>query len=868
MKMPFAEDAVFLRAVQHHQKGELRQAEGFYRLVLQAAPGHPDANHNLGMIAVQSNQPAAGLPFLRIAVKARPGEWQFWASYIDALARAGDFDAAHSALKRLRKRGFPKASVADLARRIDVPAPGELKRIVELYEQRDVALGEPLVRQLLAKFPTVGVLWKALGLFLNQKGDIPQALAALHTALQYSPEDGEISYNIGVIEEAQGHIDAATKYYQQAVDLKHHDITARFNLASMHMRAERHIEAELEYRRVVAYFPAHDGAYNNLGGILRSQGRLTAAETAYMRFLTLRPTVGAAFSNLGVTFQETGDFNRADWYFQAALILDPSAIDAFYNYGNSLREQGVLALSERIFRRVLSLMPTMSQAANNLGHVLLLQGRLDEAEEMFAYSLRYSIQDYYNFATSETQDPNIGFAVGANEAGSVLIAEGRREDAEKMFERSFNKLALSDETALQSEVIRNIMPSQSNYLFAVNYHPDKTAEQIFLAYQDFERRIGLPLRGTWRPHGNNRDPDRRLKVGYVSPDFSYHSTKMFLEPLLARHDRNEFELYAFAELRAQDAMTERYKAMVDHWIPTRGFGDEFVVDKIREAGIDILVDLAGHTAGNRLAVFARKPAPVSATWMGYNYTTGLSAIDYFLTDEGCAPPGCDHLFAEQPWRLKDLAFSYRPMDGMGDVSTLPALARGYVTFGTLSRSVRINHRTIRVWADLLRRVENSKLVINSGNFKSRYTQDVLADKFMVHGIARDRLDIGCDSPPWDVLRRIDIAVDCFPHCSGTTLFESLYMGSPIVTLADRPSVGRLGTSILSALGRPEWIAQTESEYVDIAVALATDIDRLAAIRAGLRQEMLASPVMDEIGTTRRIEAAYRQMWRKWCESGQ
>ena len=198
------------------------------------------------------------------------------------------------------------------------------------------------------------------------------------------------------------------------------------------------------------------------------------------------------------------------------------------------------------------------------------------------------------------------------------------------------------------------------------------------------------------------------------------------------------------------------------------------------------------------------------------------------------------------------------------VSPLPAIERGYITFGTLTRSVRINHRTIRVWSEILNRVEGAQLVIDSGSFRDSYAQDMLAEKFAAHGVSRDQLQIGCHSPPWDTLRGIDIGLDCFPHNSGTTLFETLYMGIPYITLAGRPSVGRLGSSILQGVGHPEWIAKTEDEYVEKAVAFQ-DLPKLAAMRAGLRQEMQAAPLMDEAGFARKVETAYREMWQCYCE---
>ena len=402
-------------------------------------------------------------------------------------------------------------------------------------------------------------------------------------------------------------------------------------------------------------------------------------------------------------------------------------------------------------------------------------------------------------------------------------------------------------------------------LFVLNYHPDKSGEEIFEAYREYDARFGLPHQSEWRPHGNSRETNRRLKVGYVSPDFKKHPVRHFLEPLLAHHDKQAVEVYAYAELAREDSVTARYRKYVDQWVPTQGLSDKELAERIRADEIDILVDLAGHTAHNRLGVFARKPAPVSLSWLGYGYSTGLTAIDYMLTDETSAPAGSEGLFSEKPWRLATPGYVYRPAEGMGEVSPLPATNSGYVTFGTLSRGIRINHRVIRVWSEILKRVEGARLVIDSKDFRDVYSQDILAEKFAAHGISRDQLQIGCHSPPWDVLRGLDIGLDCFPHNSGTTLFETLYMGVPYITLAGRPSVGRLGSSILEGVGHSEWIARSEDEYVEKAVALAENLPQLAALRAGLRREMQAGPLMDEHAFARKVEAAYRDMFGKWAE---
>ena len=487
-------------------------------------------------------------------------------------------------------------------------------------------------------------------------------------------------------------------------------------------------------------------------------------------------------------------------------------------------------------QRAAELSPDDPAVHIDLGVIFRAHGRFMEAEA----SLRRAVQ----------LDPDLADA--HRNLGAVLTEQMRFAEAEASQRRAL---------ALEPDRVR----AHQALLFLLNYDADKSAEEIFAAYGNYNERIGLPHRSAWRDHTNSRDAMRRLKVGYVSPDFRNHSVRFFLEPLLAHHDKQAVEVYLYAELRQEDAQTQRYRTYADHWIPTAGLSDDALAERIRADGIDILVDLAGHTEGNRLQVFARKPVPVSLSWLGYGYTTGLMAIDYLLTDSVSSPEGSESLFSEAPWRLATPGFVYRPAEGMGPVSPLPAARHGKVTFGTLTRAIRINHRTIRVWSEILKRVDNAQLLIDSLNFQAPETQALLTERFAAHGIGPERLVVGFHSPPWDLLREMDIGLDCFPHNSGTTLFETLYMGVPYITLAGRPSVGRLGSSVLEGVGHSEWIARSEEDYIEKAVALASDLPALAAIRSGLRSEMEAGPLMDEPGFARKVEAAYREMWIKWSE---
>jgi len=401
-------------------------------------------------------------------------------------------------------------------------------------------------------------------------------------------------------------------------------------------------------------------------------------------------------------------------------------------------------------------------------------------------------------------------------------------------------------------------------LFSIVYSNNLTDEEIYKFYRLYDKKNKKTQRYNWKSFPQIKKSKPKLKIGYVSPDFRNHSMENFLKPVLENHNHEKFEIYAFAELSQEDNSTQRYKSYVDQWVPTQGFTDLEMVQKIRELQIDILVDLAGHTKGNRLGVFAYKPTPISCSWwIGSGYTTGLSAIDYFLTDDVMAPPGSDHLFSEKLCQLPPHATIWQPdIQKMGGVNSLPALEKGYITFGTLTRAIRINENVIKVWSEILKRVKNSKLVINSRAFDNLSASNSLLKKFKEENISCNRVDIGYQSPPWDLMRQIDIALDCFPHNSGTTLNEHLYMGNPFITLSSRPGVGKIGASLLTAIGRSEWVATSEDEYIQKAVELTSDIKKLAIIRGSLRKEVKQSSIMDHKGFVKELERTYQSMWER------
>jgi predicted O-linked N-acetylglucosamine transferase (SPINDLY family) len=368
-----------------------------------------------------------------------------------------------------------------------------------------------------------------------------------------------------------------------------------------------------------------------------------------------------------------------------------------------------------------------------------------------------------------------------------------------------------------------------------------------------------------QPHPNDRSTDRRLRVGYVSPDFRSHVVGRNLLPLFQEHDHQRFEILCYADTRRPDELTNRFRGYADAWRDTAGLTDGQLAERIREDRVDILVDLTVHMAHNRLLVFARKPCPVQVTFAGYPGTTGLSTIDYRLTDPYLDPPELyDHDYSEESIRLPDSFWCYDPLQSEPAVNALPAREKGYISFGCLNNFCKVNTPVLKIWARVLKAVDRSRLMILAGEGTHRqHTLDLLVEE----GVARDRVTFVARRPRAQYLRYyhdIDVGLDTVPYNGHTTSLDSFWMGVPVVTLVGPTVVGRAGLCQLMNLGLPELIASSPEQYVHVAAELAQDLCRLSELRATLRDRMQASPLMDAPRFARNIEAAYREMWRRWC----
>nr|WP_315482385.1 tetratricopeptide repeat protein [uncultured Undibacterium sp.] len=629
----------------------------------------------------------------------------------------------------------------------------------------------------------------------------------------------------------------------------------------------------------VQKFKSDGNGWNLLGISYIHQGKFEDAKNALLEAVKILPKNQHVLTNLGNALIALGLNREAITYLVRAIEVDPGLVPALNNLGNAYRYVGQVDAAIETYLRGIALAPNFAELYTNLGVAYAQNNRYVEAIASYDNALKFDprlIPVYANKADSFRQKGEVKVAIQLCEEVLKLYPDCQEVwAAYGICLRDASRVDEAIEALIKAQSYkntRNVLTDTAIYtslLFCLNYQPDLSAEMIYGAYREYNQKHGLPYMSCWKPFLNPKNVTRKLKVAYLSQSFYSHVCKHFLFPLIENHDRQQVEVFAYANCVRQDEFTEMYKLAVDHWVDTNALNDDELAERIRADGIDVLIDIAGHTNDNRLSVMARKPAPVSAHWLDFGYTTGLTAIDYYITDDMGISGDCQHLFSEKLWPLDGPFLAYRPFEfayGV-EVANLPAVKNGYITFGCLSRSIRINHKVIRVWAAILDAMPTSRLIIDSADFKDAEVCAEMVSRFVAQGIEASRLEIGFHTPASHVLNKIDISLDCFPHNSGMTLVESLYMGVPFISLAGRPTVGRLGASILSAAGLADLIAFSEEEYAQKAVILAHDIDRLIDMRKNLRKQVENSALMNEAGFARSMEKAYRQMWQIYCEKG-
>ena len=620
-----------------------------------------------------------------------------------------------------------------------------------------------------------------------------------------------------LIQHRAGRLDEAEALYRQALSQNPRHADALHLLGMIFQQTGRPEAAIQAIRHAIEVSPVTPHYHLTLGNLFGEQNRLADAIACFDRAIALKPDLAEAHNNRGTALVRLGYREKADNAFAQAIAHRPDFAEALNNRANVLRDLGRPADAVAVARQALALHPTDPEAYFHLGNALGDQGDLDAAAT--------------SYETAIALTP--GHARALNNLGNIRKQQGRPGEALTHYAR-----------AVASEPDDHL--AHSNLLFCLNYLPDQSPTALRDGAAGYGAQIATRVTTpytTWQAPG----PDQPIRVGFVSSDLRAHPVGFFLESLIRAADPTRVAFFAFPSRRGEDATTARLKPWFAGWLPIHDLDDAAAAERIHAAEIHILIDLSGHTADNRLPLFVRRPAPIQATWLGYFATTGLAAIDFIIADPIVVPSEEAHHFTETVWRLPDIYLCFTPPEPDIPVADLPSLTNGYVTFGCFNNLTKVNDAVVAVWSKILLAVPESRLMLKASQLANPAVRANIIHRFANYGIAAERLLIEPPSPRGDYLRaynRIDIALDPFPYPGGTTSFEALWMGVPVLTKRGDRFLSRAGETISRNAGLPDWIAENDTNYVERAVRFAADRPALAALRARLRSQVLASPLFD------------------------
>jgi len=751
----------------------------------------------------------------------------------------GIFDRFRSATPSRTVDGKPDISGQDATRLIEqghaLEAEGRLAEAMQCY----------LDAIRLAPNPARGHLNRGNVLLLQ--GDLNGALDAFRTAIKHKPDYAGAYYNIGNALLNDGKLDEAAASYRSALEIQPNYAEVHCSLGVALKELGQMGSAIACFSKALEIDPGLTEANFNLDAAIRNifnlantlmgSGQLDEAVANYRRVLEIKPDYAEAHTTLGVALRELGQIEGAVASYRRALEIKPDSAETHCNLGVALKDLGQLDNAVSSFRRALELNPDLAQAHSNMGNTLMDLGQFVNAAESYHYAIKIK--------------PD--FAEAHYNLGNTLTFLGKLDDAVASFRRAL-------------EFKPDFSAVHSNLLFALNYAANHTPAYCLEQARQYGRIVSVKASGRYSAWQCAISPER-LRVGLVSGDLWMHSVGFFLEGLLSHMDPARIELIAYPTHHEEDELTARIKPFFSAWNPLVGKNDEDAAHLIHADGVHVLLDLSGHTAHNRLPVFAWKLAPVQVTWLGLPATTGVAEMDYVLGDPYAIPAEFESHFSEAVWRMPESCLCLAVPTPSVDVAPLPALSAGYVTFGSFNNLTKVNDAVVAVWARILQSVPGSRLLLKTKQLSEPAVCEQTLHRFAACGIGPDRLLLSRTIASRDdhlaAYNKVDIALDTFPYPGVTTSAEALWMGVPVLSLQGDRFLSRTAGSIAHNAGLPDWIAADEDDYVAKAVTFASDLKHLAALRAILRQQVLASPLFDAPRFARNFEDALWGMWQHY-----
>ena len=718
------------------------------------------------------------------------------------------------------------------------PPQDEIAALVDLYHSGQMAEAEQASRELLKPYPQTLVAINVLGAALRGQGKLQEAVQAYDKAIQLKPDYAEAYYNRGINLDQLGQLDEAIASYDKAIQLKPDFADAYYNRGIVLEQLEQLDGAIQSFDQAIQLKPDYAEAYYNRGIVVQKLGHmLDEAIQSFDKAIQLRPDYADAYNNRGVTLQDLGRLDEAIASYDKAIQLRPDYAEAYNNRGIVVHELGqMLDEALKSYNKAIQLKPDYAEAYNNRGSILDQLGQLDEALKSFDKAIQ--LKPDYPEAHSNR--------------GVTLKDLGRLDEAFTSYDKAI-------------QLKPDLAKAYSNLLMTLNYTSNHNANERIAIARKFGELVTKKAQIQFSDYQCLPKPER-LRVGLVSGDLRNHPIGFFLESILSSIDQSKIELIAYSTTPKADDLSERINPFFSMWKLIYGQNDEAAANMIYADGVHVLLDLSGHTADSRLPVFGYKPSPVQASWLGYFATTGLNEMDYLIGDPHVTPPEEDDQFTEKVWRLPETRWCFTPPDADVEVSVPPALKQGYVTFGCFNNLTKVNDKVVQLWAKVLNAIPNSRLLLKAKQFRDQLTRESIIQRFAAQGIDSKRISL----EGWEnrqkylaAYNKIDITLDPFPFTGGTTSVESLWMGVPLVTLAGSTLISRQGVGVLMNAGLPDWIANDEEEYLAKTVLFASDLDKLATLRAGLRSQVLASPLFDAPRFARNIENVLWKMWDQW-----
>ena len=746
----------------------------------------------------------------------------------------------------------------------------DLQLALSLHQNGNFLEAQNIYDQILTKNPKDAEVLHYRGVIALQAGSFSEATEMIGKSLAIQPQNADAQTNMGYATMESGNLKTALKHFNKALAIfpNHQDALinkgialmglddlnnsasilakaieikanpkAYYNLGRVQQKLTQPEKAIASYHQAIKLNPQYIQAYNNLSLTLKSVQKYDEAVSACKKALTFNPNFIESLTNMAAILMDMGQYDEAISTYKQVLEIVPDSTETHYNLGTVFRRIADNDNAKIFFNKAIRLTPDHCESLNHMGTLSQAEGKLEDAVNYLKKVLH--------------SDPN--HAAALNNLGQVYTAKGSIPEAINCFHQALKV------TPMDQQVY-------SNLLFAQNYNPAYTQEHL--------HKEAVKWWGNYRkdiePYKNftiEPKPAKRLRIGYVSGDFRRHSVSFFFEPLITHHNRQEVEVFCYSEVGNPDKVTHTIKGLSDHWVDISTIPDDTAAKKIYNDNIDILVDLSGHTGHNRLSIFARRPAPVQVSWLGYPNTTGMGCMDYRLTDNA-ADPDCDEFYSEKLLRLPTGFLCFKPPDNAPQVAPLPALQSNIVTFGSFNNFSKINDQVMKCWSSILANVPDSRLLLKCRQLADKQTREQCLEKFTQLGIAAERIltlpRTKTLSDHLNCYNQVDIGLDTFPYNGTTTTCEALWMGVPVVVSDGDRHAGRVGKSIMKMFNAPELICTSETDYINKSISLATNLEELKAMRHSLRQKMQQSTLCDAVNFTINIEKAYRAIWHAWC----